>query len=74
MKIHHKFSEGDIVRHRKGRRYQITGSPDFLRIEATNEPAYAYAELPRGLVWVRSKTEMEDGRFTLDADEYRLGA
>ena len=55
------FRVGDEVRHRKGGVYRIIMTPECLLIEATGEPAYAYAL--DGLVWVRSQREMGDGRF-----------
>lgn len=60
------FSEGDLVRHRKGGYYIIVLTPADCIIEAGVRPAYAYR--PKGElapVWVRPQTEMEDGRFTL---------
>lgn len=67
-----KFEVGNIVKHVKsGGIYRIIGSPDQYRLESTNEPAYAYqsthGELYNNPIWVRSKTEMEDGRFMLES-------
>lgn len=63
------FSVGDKIQHRKGGQYTIVLTPlDRLVIEATSEAAYAYRG-DSGTLWVRSKTETEDGRFTLGWDE-----
>ena len=60
-----KFYYFDLVQHVKsGGHYCIVGLPDTHRIEATNEPAYAYKGKD-GIVWHRSQKEMEDGRFQL---------
>lgn len=60
-----KFNHGDTVEHVKTQgRYQITGTPVVYRLESTGEPAYAYRCLEKGIVWVRSQTEMETpGKF-----------
>ena len=58
-----RFALHDILSHRKGGIYQVIGTPDIYRLEATREPAYAYREMPDGVVWVRAQSEMEDGRF-----------
>lgn len=69
-----------IVHVKTGKHYGIVGTPDQYRIEATNQPAYAYREyitLANGeietgkRVWVRPQTEMEDGRFVLCEQWYR---
>jgi hypothetical protein len=62
------------VRHRKsGEAYEILMNPsDNLRLEKTDEPAYLYAKADRSnldcgdtRLWVRGRSEMEDGRFEL---------
>lgn len=65
-----KFHRAQIVRHLKtATLYRIVHTPDICRIEATNEPAYAYQ--PKGFVegpiWVRPQAEMEDGRFEAES-------
>lgn len=61
------FEQGDIVEHvATGGLYLITGTPDKVVIEATRAAAYTYRHLTESfVVWVRPKTEMEDGRFVL---------
>lgn len=61
-----KFLHGHRVRHIASVKvYRIVDTPNRCRIQATGEPAYSYC-LDRGgdiTLWVRSQTEMEDGRF-----------
>lgn len=58
-----KFPLDSHIRHKKsGGIYQIKLTPDKGRLEATSQPAYGY-ESDDGTVWLRSQTEMEDGRF-----------
>jgi len=61
------FNEKDIVRHKNGDDYIILDTPEFARIEETNEPAYYYTRADGNdkRRWMRSQTKMEDGRFTL---------
>lgn len=57
------FESGARVHHVKtGKRYTIDGTPDAVRIEAGNVPAYSYIGSDE-IFWVRPKDEMEDGRF-----------
>jgi hypothetical protein len=63
-----KFKRHDLVTHRKTENVYmvVLGPQDGVALEATGEPAYVYqrffkVEDPR--LWVRSATEMEDGRF-----------
>jgi hypothetical protein len=70
------FKTGDIVKHVKsGRDYQIYG---LCIIEETNTIAYYYKSNSKGVVWIRSKAEMEDGRFVLvtltQSEMFRLTA
>ena len=70
-----KFKRKQLVRHLKtGGIYRIVHAPDHCRIEATNEPAYAYRLVEHNganwrdmgePLWVRPQAEMEDGRFEL---------
>lgn len=62
-----KFRRHQHVKHYKGGEYTIIGLPDEFVIEATREPAYAYRsnKFPTAPTVIRSQTEMEDGRFTL---------
>lgn len=71
-----KFAFDDIVVHRKGGRYRITGLPDRYRLESTGEPAYAYVAADgRDLtIWVRAQSEMEDGRFRPQGSEWTHAA
>lgn len=58
-----RFYQGQVVRHVKtGGEYKIVGTPRRFRVEATNEPAYAYKG-SAGPIWIRPQAEMEDGRF-----------
>lgn len=59
------FDKGALVIHLKtSGAYMIKLTPeDGLRLEASNESAYAYRALEGGPIWVRSASEMEDGRF-----------
>lgn len=60
------FNKGDIAQHRKGGIYVIIETPERCRIESENLPAYAYAPIDNtdgGILWIRPKNEMEDGRF-----------
>lgn len=68
------FPRNARIRHRKGSVYEVLLLPsDALRVEATQELAYAYwaAEPEEGkerTIWIRPRTEVEDGRFTLVGD------
>ncbi len=56
------FDVDDSVRHHHGGTYVIVRR---ARFEATREPCYVYALRGQpSAVWVRAKTEMEDGRFS----------
>lgn len=72
-----KFRRKQLVVHLKtGGAYRIVHTPETCRLEASNEPAYAYQAVwivsSRGgqinltdkPLWVRGQTEMEDGRFS----------
>jgi hypothetical protein len=59
-----KFKIGDIVLHLASeRKYVIAGCPDQYRIESSNQLAYVYHSIAGDWHWVRSQSEMEDGRF-----------
>lgn len=60
-----KFRKHQLVRHvRTGTVYKILHLPMNTRLEAMNEPAYAYYDVAKnGPIWVRAQVEMEDGRF-----------
>jgi hypothetical protein len=66
-----KFEVGQIVKHVKtGGIYHIIGTPkDNYRLEHNNQPAYLYQSIEGDIyanpIWVRSQSEMEDGRFVL---------
>ena len=76
-----KFRNGEHVRHLKtGEVYVVVGTPsDGYIIERTLEHAYCYKKRdPKNIVemnrkWIRSQTEMEDGRFAVDGHEQRGG-
>ena len=64
------FSIGQCVKHLKsGGRYVVIEIPNkFRRLEHSNEMHYAYcllgdAHTTDKTVWLRCKSEMEDGRF-----------
>lgn len=64
-----KFKSGDIVKHLKtGNLYIVEIDSESCRLEATNEPAYAYrrADGSDFRVWIRSAEKMEDGRFEIN--------
>jgi len=64
-----EFNTFEKVRHVKTNTvYVIIGFPGVLFIESTGEGAYAYQEYGKqgSKIWVRSKKEMEDGRFVLE--------
>lgn len=71
-----KFRRKQLVHHMgTGGTYRIVHTPDTCRLEANNEPVYAYKDVEvatsRGTIvdlrdaplWVRGQSEMEDGRF-----------
>ncbi len=61
-----KFKRKQLVRHVKtGELYRIVYTPTYCRLEANNEPAYAYrhATERNAPMWIRGQSEMEDGRF-----------
>jgi hypothetical protein len=61
------FRRTQLIRHVKtDRLYRVIHTPAQCRLEATNEPAYAYRldGVRNAPLWVRGHAEMEDGRFT----------
>lgn len=58
-----KFKKDTELRHLKGGTYVIVEEPNFRRLSDSNQPFYEYRSLKDGIVWIRSKSEMEDGRF-----------
>lgn len=71
-----KFRRKQLVKHVKtGGVYRIIHTPATLRMEANNEPAYAYravwivssrggtVDMTNAPIWARCQAEMEDGRF-----------
>lgn len=62
-----KFNPGDIVRHKHGDRYEIIG---WGKLESDLSTVYVYRNVATAsdFLWVRGKTQMEDGRFELDLD------
>lgn len=62
------YNTGNTVFHVKsGKAYVILHSSDECRTEHDNQPAYVYKGKD-GTIWVRSKSEMEDGRFKMIAN------
>jgi hypothetical protein len=58
-----KFKVNELVKHKKGGLYNILQVPCEHRIlEDTQETFYVYMDKD-AIEWVRSKTQMEDGRF-----------
>jgi hypothetical protein len=58
-----KFKIDDrIIDIKSGGVYVVTATPQSCRLEHSGEPAYSYVGND-GTMWVRSQTEMEDGRF-----------
>ena len=56
-----KFQAGDQLIHLKsGGLYRVIG---LGKIEANLEDVYIYEAMRNQTLWVRPKTEMEDGRF-----------
>lgn len=57
------FKPGSKLRHIKtGGLYKVVL---LANIEANLEPAYVYESMQSNDFWIRSKAEMEDGRFEL---------
>jgi hypothetical protein len=70
IKRYPSFPIGAKVLHiRSGKTYEILSTPDIVRIESVNIPAYAYKAKHDTIIWVRPQSEMEDGRFRLLADK-----
>lgn len=66
-----EFARNDIVRHMVTRgEYRIVCPADNCRLEATNQPAYAYQGVNKedAIVWVREQKEMEE-RFVFVSHE-----
>jgi hypothetical protein len=62
------FSKGTVVQHLKTQGvYTIMETPESLRLEKGNQPAYLYTD--HVIQWVRPQSEMEDGRFILFTGE-----
>jgi hypothetical protein len=63
------FNEGDKVLHQNGTTYVISVEPiEGYLLEESGEPYYEYyahKDRENPIVWLRKKSEMEDGRFTL---------
>lgn len=57
------FEYLQIIMHQRGGLYQIKKIPDDRRLEHNNEPFYEYESMDDGKVWLRSQSEMEDGRY-----------
>jgi hypothetical protein len=70
IEIENKFNTGYIVIHNKTmNRYVIVDVPHkSKRLEESNEPFYSYHRIGinnNHIIWFRSKSKMEDGRFSL---------
>ena len=61
------FRKGQIVKHVKTNTdYIVSDVPrKNIKLEHSNETFYAYQELKGATLWLRGKSEMEDGRFLL---------
>lgn len=62
------FKETDLVRKvNNGKNYEvfsILATPDDrVRIYEENEPFYSYQSRQTGIIWITSKSNMEDGSF-----------
>ena len=62
------FNEGDIVRKvNKGKTYEvfaILATPDDrVKLSEENEPFYSYQSKSTSIIWITSKSDMEDGSF-----------
>lgn len=57
------FIKNQKVKHHSGTIYTIRDVPNSELLEANAEPFYKYEGVD-GQVWLRCKSEMEDGRFT----------
>ena len=61
-----KFQVGNHVIHEKtGNEYIIFAVPGYKRLDSCNETYYEYYAEHMKHIWLRSKSEMEDGRFIL---------
>ena len=61
------FYIDDIVKHKKGRVYKIKNVPvHYKRLEYCDEEYYEYEDCVTGIVWIRRKSQMEDGRFIIN--------
>ena len=61
--IVNKFKLFQTVVHKKGGEYKITQVPDARLLESCLEPFYEYQDIMGHQVWIRPKSNMEDGRF-----------
>lgn len=59
------FDKDSIVTHKKGGIYLIIASPDGRMLEYNQEEFYEYKCFDTDKVWLRCRSEMEDGRFEL---------
>lgn len=46
-----------------GNIYRIQRVPDDRLLEHSVDPFYEYESIEDGQIWIRSQSEMEDGRF-----------
>ena len=58
-----KFSKHELVENKKGELYMIAAIPDGRKLEYCDEEFYEYYEIGDSNIWVRRKSEFEDGRF-----------
>lgn len=58
-----KFKKDQLVKHVNGSTYEIKQVPDDRLLESCNEPFYEYRNTRNDRVWIRCKSETEDGRF-----------
>ena len=60
-----KFEVNQLVKHKDGNLYRILEIPTkHNRLEYCDEPYYKYVSISDDVTWIRSASEMEDGRFT----------
>ena len=59
------FKIGQKIKHTKGGVYRIVRLPDWRKLECCGESFYEYECTENRQIWIRKRSEMEDGRFVL---------